>query len=102
VVALVTNPPFNQLNTFIARALQHLDSGAVQDAILLLRADHPMAQTRAPLLRRAHALWYCCWRPRWIEHSTTAPRWSFIWVHWRRGYNGPPRAYWLTTKMVRR
>lgn len=102
LVALVTNAPFNRLNEFITRALQHHDSGMVQDAVLLLRGDHPMAQKRAPLLRRAHSLWYCCWRPRWIEHSTTPPRWSFIWAHWKREYKGPPRAYWLTSKMVRR
>jgi hypothetical protein len=40
VVALVTNPPFNQLNKFIARALQHLDSGAVQ--------RDPAAASRSP------------------------------------------------------
>jgi hypothetical protein len=102
IAALVTNPPFNQLTAFITRALQHLDTGTVQDVVLLLRSDHPTAQERAPLLGRAHALWYCCWRPKWIENSTTSPRWSFIWTHWKRGYDGPPQAYWLTPHMVRR
>jgi hypothetical protein len=102
VAALVTNPPFNQLTKFIVRALQHLDNDVVQDVILLLRADHPTAQERAPLLARAYALWYCCWRPRWIEDSTTGPRWSFIWTHWKRGHSGLPQAFWLTPQMMRR
>jgi hypothetical protein len=102
VVALVTNPPFNILTSFIARALHHLDTGSVQDVVLLLRTDHLTAQERAPLLRRAHVLWYCCWRPRWIEDSTTSPRRSFIWTHWKRGHDGPPHADWLTPQMVRR
>jgi hypothetical protein len=101
LAALVTNPPFNILTPFIVRALHHLDTGVVQDVVLLLRADHPTAQERAPLLRRAYALYYCCWRPRWIEDSTTGPRWSFIWAHWKRGYAVLPRAHFLTRQMLR-
>jgi hypothetical protein len=100
--ALVTNPPFNILTPFIVRALHHLDTGVVQDVVLLLRADHPTAQERAPLLQRAYALSYCCWRPRWIADSTTGPRWSFIWAHWKRGCAGPPRAHFLTPQLLRR
>jgi hypothetical protein len=37
--AAVTNPPFNQINQFIARGLQLLDHGLIIGLVLLVRCD---------------------------------------------------------------
>jgi hypothetical protein len=95
--SLVTNPPFNQLDRFLARAVSLVDTqdNSLIAAVLLLRWDALTAMVRTPLLRRAHQIHVCNWRPRWIADSTTSPRWSFCWVIWRRGCSGPPSMYWI-------
>jgi hypothetical protein len=95
--SLVTNPPFNQLDRFLARALELVDSSdnSVTAAVLLLRWDALTAMVRTPLLRRAWRIHVCAWRPRWIADSTTSPRWSFCWATWRCEHAGPPTMYWL-------
>jgi hypothetical protein len=95
--SLATNPPFNQLNAFLARAVSLLDppDNRLAAAVLLLRLDALAARTRAPLLAGAAAIHVCIWRPRWIAGSTTSPRWSFCWITWRRGHAAPPVLRWI-------
>ncbi len=88
--AIITNPPFNQLDVFIDRALEHLDGGMTQAVVLLMRWDHLTAERRTRALQRAAEIRLCTWRPIWIEGTTTSPRWSFCWVTWRRDFSGPP------------
>jgi hypothetical protein len=95
--SLITNPPFNQLDQFLNRAVLLVDSpdNSLIAAVLLLRWDALTARVRSPVLRRARQVHECNWRPRWIADSTTSPRWSFCWVTWRRGCSGPPTMYWI-------
>jgi hypothetical protein len=93
VVALVTNGPFNKLDQFVVRALELLDTDAVQAVTLLLRWDHPMAACRADALSRAYVIDLGCWRPIWLENPTATGRWAFAWITWLHGCCGPPAAY---------
>jgi hypothetical protein len=96
IVTIATNPPFNQHSAFIERALQLLDSEAVEAVVLLFRHDHLQSESRTPphcrlsAVARASEILCCPWRPRWIADTTAAPRWTFSWVTWRRGASGPP------------
>jgi hypothetical protein len=102
--SLVTNPPFNQLDRFLDRAVRLVDSpdNGLIAAVLLLRWDALTAMVRTPLLRRARDIHVCSWRPRWIADSTTSPRWSFCWAVWRRGCSGPPTLHWIEKMQQRR
>jgi hypothetical protein len=90
LAAIVTNPPFNQLDAFIVRGLHHLDRAATQALVLLLRHDAFMAAGRVDALNRASHVLGCNWRARWIPLSTASPRWAFSWVTWRADRCGPP------------
>ncbi len=94
LASIVTNPPFNKLDSFISRAIAHLDAGMAQSVVLLLRADHLTAQRRRGALERAAEVRMCPWRPRWIPNTTTSPRWSFCWVTWLRDYHGATVLVW--------
>lgn len=95
--SLITNPPFNQLNSFLGRAVSLLAApdNHLLVAVLLLRWDALTAQNRPAILRRACRIYVCTWRPRWIAESTTSPRWSFCWAVWLRGHAGPTEPYWI-------
>ena len=88
--AIATNPPFNALDQFIRRGLRLLDGGVTRSLTLLLRLDHLPAQRRVGPISRAAEIRLCAWRPRWIEGSTTGPRWSFAWITWKADHQGPP------------
>jgi hypothetical protein len=90
--AIVTNPPFNSLDAFIARGLHLIDIGKTLALVLLLRNDALMTSGRVDVLNRAALTLGCNWRARWIPDSTGQPRWGFTWVVWRYDQNGPPRA----------
>jgi hypothetical protein len=90
-----TNPPFNQINQFIARGLQLLDSGLIVGLVLLVRSDALTAATRADAFNRAAGALICCWRPLWIEGSPGNGRWANAWVWWSRNHRGPPTARFL-------
>jgi hypothetical protein len=93
VAAIITNSPYGRrLTPFIQRGLQHLDAGKAEQLTLLLRFDHLSSKRRVPLLNRAALFVYCCWRPHWLPLSedSKAPRFSFVWVTWRAGWNGRP------------
>lgn len=79
---VVTNPPFNAADAFIARGLALLDAKAIEGLVLLLRHDHLTAASRVAWLNRATLEMHCNWRPLWIEGSTGQPRWSFAWITW--------------------
>ena len=95
--SLITNPPFYQLDRFLDRAVSLLaaSDNHLLAAVLLLRWDALTARVRVPVLRQAHCIYVCPWRPRWIVGSTTSPRWSFCWAVWLRGHDGPPALHWL-------
>lgn len=90
-VIAVTNPPYNQLNEFIARGLALFDTGKTDGLVLLLRHDHLTAAERVEALNRATFEVHCNWRPVWIEGSKGNPRHSFCWVGWMAGKRQPPR-----------
>jgi hypothetical protein len=85
----VTNPPYSQLDAFLSRGLQLLDTGQISGLVLLLRHDHLQAATRIDALNRAAIVRHCNWRPRWIKGSTGNARWSFTWCGWLPGHHGP-------------
>ena len=87
---ICTNPPFRLLDDFMARGLAFLDDGVTCSLTLLLRWDHLMAQRRVCPISRAAEIRLCVWRARWIEGSTTGPRWWFCWTTWRADHQGPP------------
>jgi hypothetical protein len=90
--AIVTNPPFNRLDEFIARGLHLMDLRTTQSLVLLARYDATMTSGRVDALNRAALELGCNWRARWIENSRGQPRWAFKWVVWRVDYHGPPLA----------
>jgi hypothetical protein len=90
-----TNPPFRQLDRFIARGLSLMDSGQIAGLCLLLRCDSLTAAGRAEALNRAVGLLTCCWRPQWLPVARATGRWSFAWVWWVPDYAGPPRTRFL-------
>jgi hypothetical protein len=100
---LVTNPPWSaeRLDRYIARALALLDSEHLRGVVLLLRADHMGAGSRAAIFNRAAAIWTCCWRPRWIPGTTIGGRWWCVWVLWLAERRGPPVNYYLTPNELR-
>jgi hypothetical protein len=87
---IVTNPPYEQrrFDLFVGRALTLLDAAQVTAVALLLRGDKLMAASRTDALNRASHLLMCNWRVRLMADGN--PRWSFTWVIWRAGHNGPP------------
>src|SRR4051794_33616684 len=88
--AIITNPPFNRLDEFIARGLQLMDGGNTRSLAMLLRNDAMMASGRVEVLNRAALTLACNWRARWIPDSHGQPRWAFTWVNWRDDHPGPP------------
>jgi hypothetical protein len=97
---LVGNPPYNQLNKFTDRSLLLLDTGQLDAVAWLWRWDHIPTQLRASWVNRAMAVHCCSWRPRWIPGSTTSPRFTFAWITWRTGFDGPPRLIALRRPLV--
>jgi hypothetical protein len=92
---VVTNPPYNQLDAFITRGLELLDSGMLAAAVLLTRIDATMAKRRISALNRAAILWQCNWRTIWIPGTKTGPRWVNVWCCWRADSPGPPTIQFL-------
>lgn len=87
-----TNPPFNQLDPFVERALALLDAGHLKAVVLLFRADKANTQERTAVLNRAcHELCITA-RTRWVAKSVDdeTPRWWFSWIAWVAGREGPP------------
>jgi hypothetical protein len=97
-----TNPPFNQLNRFLARGLHLLDRRGIAGLVLLMRWDALTAATRAEALNRAAGILTCCWRPIWIEGTKRNGRWANAWVWWLPDYLGPPVTRCLPPKGKRR
>lgn len=88
--AIVTNPPFNALDRFMARGLHLMDAGRTKALVLLIRNDALMTSRRVDMLNRAAFVLGCNWRARWIADSTGQPRWAFSWLIWRADHHGPP------------
>ena len=97
---IITNPPFIKLDAFIDRALEHLDEGLMQAAVLLLRWDHLTAQGRTRALERAAEIRLCTWRPVWTEGTTTSPRWSFCWVDLAGGFQWSSSTRTVSSRQV--
>jgi hypothetical protein len=97
-----TNPPFNQLNRFIARGLQLVDCGKIAGLVLLVRLDTLTAASRAHAFNRAAAMLICCWRPVWIDGTCGGGRWSNAWIVWLADYRGPPATHWLPPERQQR
>jgi hypothetical protein len=95
LASALTNPPFNQLDAFLARGLALLDAGVTESLVLLWRHDAFMADCRVDALNRAALIVSCNWRARWIPGTTTSPRWICGWVTWRADYAGPPASLYV-------
>jgi Protein of unknown function (DUF3102) len=87
---VVTNPPFNNTDEFLARGLALLDAQQIGGLVLLLRHDHLMSSDRADALNRAVREVHCNWRPIWIAGTSGNPRWSFHWLQWGDGPRQAP------------
>ena len=94
VQTIVTNPPFNLLTAFIRRGLRHIEDGKAYRLILLARENADTAESRRWAFARAERRLVCTWRPRWIEGTTTSPRWSFVWWSWSADSLGPPMCHY--------
>jgi hypothetical protein len=94
--AIVTNGPFNWHSAFIERGLELIDRGVTESPVLLFRHDHLQSESRdrpkcrLDAIKRASLILNCQPRPRWIPGTKGAPRWTFSWVLWRAGADGPP------------
>jgi hypothetical protein len=89
---IVTNPPYGALaEEFVKRAI-HLTKATRGKVIMIMRSDWDTAKRRMPLFRhgtfRAKAV--MTFRPRWIEDTTTGPRFSYAWYLWDWENCGPP------------
>jgi hypothetical protein len=98
---VITNPPFDPLDEWIAHVLKLLDAGHIAGAVLLLRFDHLGAACRAGVLNRATRIFICCWRPRWIKDTKTSPRCWFEWVVWLPRHQAGAITTWLTPEDIR-
>jgi hypothetical protein len=82
---LITNPPFNMIDEFRARALQLLDVGHLKAVTFLYRADKANTQERIEDFNcAAHELTITA-RTKWVPSSDgteKSPRWWFSWVTW--------------------
>lgn len=87
----ISNPPFNEIDRFIARGLQLLDANRIAGLVLLVRWDALTAASRAAAFTRANSIFVCCWRPVWIEGTHGNGRWSNAWISWVRDDRRPPR-----------
>jgi hypothetical protein len=90
-----SNPPYRELDKFLARGLQLLDLRLIAGFVLLVRTDALTAASRADAFNRASALWMCCWRPVWVAGTTGNGRWSNAWVLWLPDHPGPPATHWI-------
>jgi len=93
---IVTNPPFNKTDEFLARNLDLFDDGLIAGFVLLMRHDHLASGKRVPALNRHIRTVFCNWRPIWIPESTGNPRWSFHWLSWHKGKRQPSHFFAMT------
>ena len=90
---LITNPPFNIIDAFCARALHLLDTGHLKAVVLLYRADKANTQERTTVFNRASHELSCTGRSVWIPGTggeEKSPRWWFVWTTWLADREGPP------------
>lgn len=88
-VCIVTNPPYHLSREFVQRAL---DIPQVARAFFLLRHEWDAPAKSLPLV--THPSFKCKYvlkkRPRWIEGTTTAPRFPYAWYEWDKSFKGKP------------
>jgi hypothetical protein len=88
-VCIVTNPPYAKSREFVARALE---LSQVVRAFFLLRHEWDALAASLPLV--THPSFKCKYvlkkRPRWIEGTSTAPRFPYAWYEWDKKLKGPP------------
>lgn len=86
---IVTNPPYEFSREFVQR---FLDLPEVTSAFFLLRHEWDAPAKSIPLV--THPSFKCKYvlkrRPRWIEGTTTAPRFPYAWYEWDKTFNGKP------------
>ena len=82
-VSIVTNPPYDQAEVFIRRALE-LTKPARGMIAMLLRNEYDCAMSRVDLFRKApFALKLVLTkRPRWFKNDIASPRHNFAWFVW--------------------
>jgi hypothetical protein len=97
---VITNPPFVVNDTFIARAVELVDSGFLQGAVLLQRGGADSTLGRADIFNRCSHEFRCNWRVRWIEGTKKGPRWWFGWFVWKAGEKGSPVTLRITRKSL--
>lgn len=82
-VTLVTNPPYGDSREFIKHALSLSN---VDEWWFLLRHEWDAPAKSLPLVQHPFfmAKYVLKKRPRWIEGTTTAPRFPYAWYRWQR------------------
>jgi len=86
---VVTNPPYNKAEPFIAHALELMKPDGF--VVMLLRTDYDHAVTRRYLFDKPFAKRIVLnKRIRWIENSTGSPSFNHAWYIWDWLHEGPP------------
>jgi hypothetical protein len=89
-VAIITNPPYNKAEEFIAHALDLMEPRGL--VAMLLRSDYDHAITRSYLFDRPPFAKRVVLRKRirWIENSTGSPSYNHCWYIFDWQHKGPP------------
>jgi hypothetical protein len=90
VVAVVTNPPFDQAVAFIDRALDATEPLRGKVAILQ-RHEFDAPAKNHPLFKPPFAAKLVLHkRPRWSDEDKASPRFAYAWYLWDWRHRGPP------------
>lgn len=91
--AIITNPPYDISDKFVARAIDLMQPVGGQVA-MLLRNEWDSAASRAKLLHRLSLKLVLMKRPKWSEDDRASPRHNFAWFIWDFGSAEPARIKW--------
>jgi hypothetical protein len=84
ITGIVMNPPYQNIDAHIEKALE-LTEPVQGQVILLARAELSYAKSRHHLFRGCHAFdakVELTSRPRWIEGTNGSPRHNYAWYVW--------------------
>lgn len=90
---IVTNPPYELVNEFIAQALEH----STKKVALLLRLNHLASKTRRPFYaeRNLSKVYVHSERVQFPSKTNVNSMMDFAWMVWDHSYQGEPVIRWL-------
>lgn len=93
ICAIITNPPYENSDAFVERAIQVMRprDGFVA---MLLRNEWDAAASRSRLLARLSLKLVLTKRPRWSADNKASPRHNFAWFCWDFSSNSEPKIRW--------